>query len=104
MEICFPIMAINNYRDPDPSVYRRLGLCAAMLEENRVLRSITFNCDTNAFVGEHDNDGVELVARAFLQVLVRKREKGVKVKFVNTSLRRSSRICVGVFREAGFTV
>lgn len=78
-----------------------MKLCCAMLERNTGLRTLSFNCDTTAFTGEHDDKGVELFARAFCDLLNKKKSNGVDVKLMNVSKRRSSDICLKVFRERG---
>lgn len=105
LEVCFPISAIRGYDgDPDPAVMKRLKTCAQVLEKCSAAREITFNCDTNAYVGEHDDKGVDLVTRAFRDVLVLKRSQGVKVKVINANLRTSSTVCAQLLREAGLMV
>ena len=104
-EICFPIAAIQrSYGATDGTALWRLKLCCAALERNSTLRSLTFNCDTTAFIGEHDDGGVEVITKAYLDVLAKLRDRGVKMKFVNTSLRRNSAICLKIFREGGWEV
>jgi hypothetical protein len=104
-EICFPIAAIQSYGEPPyaAEVGRFKSYCVA-LEQDSALRSVTFNCDTTAFIGEHDDGGVELVTKAHLDVLAKLRDRGVKVKFINTGLRRNSAICLKIFRERGWEV
>lgn len=99
--MCFPIASIKGVDDPSPDVLRRLKVCAKVLEKCAAAREITFNCDTNAYVGEHDDKGVDLVTRAFRDVLVLKRAQGVKVLFTNTTLRSSSPTCLQLLQEAG---
>ena len=102
IEICFPIAAIRGYGgDPDPAAVQRLKICAKVLEKCSAAREISFNCDTNAYVGEHDDKGVDLVTRTFRDVLVLERSQGVRVKVVNKNLRSSSAVCAQLLREAG---
>ena len=106
-EICFPIAAVQSfYGQPSPCAagVGRFKECCTALERNFSLRSVTFNCDTTAFIGEHDDGGVEMAAKAHLDLLARLRDRGVKVRFVNTGLRRNSGICLKIFRERGWEV
>lgn len=105
-EVCFPMVAIQGpfLGNVEEAVGRRLkGLCEA-LEGNVRLRTLKFNCDTTAFVGEHDDKGIELMARTFSDLMVKLKARGVKVELIHPpgSLRKKDRICVKVVREDGF--
>ena len=83
---------------------KRLKVCAKVLEKCGAAREISFNCDANAYIGEHDDKGVDLVTRAFRDVLVLKRSQGVKVTVVNGKLRGNNAVCAQLLREAGLLV
>ena len=84
------------------NVARRVKGCVDFLRWSSNLRSITFNCDTAAYCGEHCEKAVELFALALRDVVLEERDKGVRVKLINTDRCNTNRLCLKIFRDGGW--